>query len=169
MLSFFQFCDSSESGDHPQRDLTKFGQKLKYGSKLFVNHPSIVLTTQVNHIYRNPAIFLKFLLNYGYSKYKKALKFYYPFDFWLHIHSIKKGALYLAGRFLLFLLHLPMYHDDSRSRSVGRLLEPRTDHPPNPPGRLSGRFWGLINPILEMSTNPVPVNHHGSQIFWNFK
>jgi hypothetical protein len=59
-------------------------------------------------------------------------------EFWLHIDSIKKRVLCIC-RFLLFLLYLPMYHDDSLSRSVGRLLEPRTDNPPP---------WEVIRAVL---------------------
>jgi hypothetical protein len=60
------------------------------------------------------------------------IRFFY-FEFWLHIDSIKKGALYLQV-FIIFIV--PTYVP--RRQECRAVIRTQNRHPPL--GRLSGRF-----------------------------
>ncbi len=49
MLFFGQFCGIPKCGDPVQEDLAKFGYK-KHTKVDFLKHPSIFLTTYLNHV-----------------------------------------------------------------------------------------------------------------------
>jgi hypothetical protein len=70
----------SQNGDHPHRDLAKFGYKLNMKVK-FGKHPAIFLATYLNHVLKNLEFFSQILVYSWLLKtlFKALLNFNFAF------------------------------------------------------------------------------------------